>query len=190
MPRPRGRPKIKAAPINRQRMGKYGSQAKKLGITTEQYIERGKTQRHCSSCNTWKDPHLFYRKTTFITDVCIPCIRLRKNSGPIIESVDPRYWAPYCSAAKKLGIPIQEYVDHKVKGESFCQVCRNWFELKIVNMIRPDEIRPQVCMECYDQRAFHVDKKQTWQEGSLLVDPDNPEQYTHTVKLNQEEGQC
>ncbi len=158
MPRPRGRPKI--TPINRQRMGKYRTQANKLGMTVAQYMERGKTQRYCSVCNAWKPPHHFYKKKPFITDVCIPCTRARKNSGEIIESVDPRYWSSYCSAAKKLGIPVQEYLNHKVKGESICQVCHNWFPLEPVKQARPDEIRPQVCMTCYDQRAFHVTKEE------------------------------
>jgi len=152
------RPKAKPLPLNRYTQARHQKQADKLGITLVEYLERGKKERYCSCCGEWKPPSSFYRKVAFITAICRSCTRLQRNSQEIIYSVPTSAWSSYCSAAKKLGISIKEYTEHKDQGESFCQICRNWFLLLEVQRERPAELRPQVCMSCWNSRPYHLNQ--------------------------------
>jgi len=138
---------------------RHQKQAGKAGMTLKAYLEKGKKERHCSQCGEWKSPTSFYRKVSFITSTCKACTRLKRNSQEIIHSVPPSLWSAYCSAAKKLGISVEEYSQHKEQGEAFCQICRNWFLLLEVQEARPEELRPQVCMDCWNLRPYHLNQK-------------------------------
>jgi len=144
--------------LSRTTLARHQSQANKIGITLTAYLEKGKKERYCPHCKIWKLPTNFYRKVDFITAICKACTRLGRNTQEIIYSVPASTWSAYCSAAKKLGIPVQEYVDHRDKGEYLCQVCRGWFILAEVQQARPSEIRPQVCNPCWDARPYHLNQ--------------------------------
>ncbi len=150
------RPRVK--PLNKYSQGKHQLQATKLNMTLSSYLEKGKKERYCSCCGKWKSPSSFYRKVSFITSICKTCTRLQRNSQDILDSIPTSTWPSYCSAAKKLGISVNEYAKHRDKGESLCQICRNWFILAEVQKARPNEIRPQVCMDCWNLRPYHLNQ--------------------------------
>jgi len=114
--------------MNGRVLVRYKENAKKLGLSYEEYLQNGNSgKRYCSRCLRWKQRRYFkeysYTKTYF-SGVCKACSL--GISAP--SKVNHTSWGPSLRAAKKLGIEIKEYLEKREQGYRWCTDHKDWFD--------------------------------------------------------------